>query len=140
MSVENSITANPEIRNNSNGDSPSFSHPAEVTFAQILDYYGIEWLYEPHTFPLDWDEKGNVLEAFSPDFFLPQENLYIELTTLRPELTTKKNRKLRRMSELYPQVNIKLFRRRELHDLMVKYGLDQEADKIAGTDAQRTHP
>lgn len=140
MSVENSITANPEIRNNSNGDGPSFSHPAEATFAQILDYYGIEWLYEPHTFPLDWDEKGNVLEAFSPDFFLPQENLYIELTTLRPELTTKKNRKLRRMSELYPQVNIKLFRRRELHDLMVKYGLDQEADKIAGTDAQRTHP
>jgi len=138
--VENSITQSPEIRNNTNGNSPSFSHPVEATFAQILDYYGIEWLYEPYTFPLDWDEQGNILEAFSPDFFLPQQNLYIELTTLRPELTTKKNRKLRRMNELYPTVNIKLFKRRELHDLMVKYGLDQEAGKISGTDAQRTHP
>ncbi len=79
-------------------------------------------------------------KLFRQIFSFPQQNLYIELTTLRPELTTKKNRKLRRLSELYPQVNIKLFKRRELHDLMVKYGLDQEADEISGKGAHRTRP
>ena len=115
---------------------PDFSHSAEENFARILDYYGIMWEYEPRTFALDWDEHGNVTEAFSPDFYLPQQDLYIELTTLRPKLTTKKNRKLRRMKELYPEVNVKLFKRRDLRDLMVKYGIDQEATKISGTNAQ----
>jgi hypothetical protein len=116
---------------------PKFAHPAEEAFARILDYYGIEWEYEPRTFPLEWDEQGNVLEAFSPDFYLPQQDLYIELTTLRPQLATRKNRKLRRMKELYPDINIKLFKRRDLRNLMVKYGLDREAEKIAGTGAQK---
>jgi hypothetical protein len=114
-----------------------FAHSAEETFAHILDYYGIEWEYEPRTFPLEWDAQGNVIEAFSPDFYLPSQDLYIELTTLRPKLTTHKNRKLRRMKELYPEVNIKLFKRRDLRDMMVKYGLDQEAQKISGTEAQQ---
>jgi hypothetical protein len=117
-------------------EKPTFSHPSEETIAKILDFYGIEWQYEPHTFPLEWDQDGNILEAFSPDFYLPQQELYIELTTLRPELTTKKNRKLRRMKELYPHVNIKLFKRREMRDLMVKYGLEQEAAVISGSVAQ----
>ncbi len=114
-----------------------FSHPIEEEFARILDYYGIEWEYEPHTFNLEWDEQGNVIEAFSPDFYLPQPGLYIELTTLRPQLATRKNRKIRRMKELYPEVNVKLFKRKEMHDLMVKYGLDQQAMRIEGTDAQK---
>jgi len=116
---------------------PIFAHPAEEEFARILDYYGIAWEYEPRTFPLEWDEEGHVIEAFSPDFYLPQQDLYVELTTLRPQLSTRKNRKLRRMRELYPDVNIKLFKRKDLHDLMVKYGLDQEAGKIAGTGPQK---
>lgn len=117
-------------------DQPAFSHAAEETFARILDYYGIEWQYEPRTFPLEWNEQGEVVEAFSPDFYLPQQDLYIELTTLRPGLTTKKNRKLRRMNELYPYINIKLFKRKEMRDLMVKYGLMDEAAKIAGSESQ----
>jgi hypothetical protein len=117
-------------------DQPAFSHAAEETFARILDYYGIEWQYEPRTFPLEWNEQGEVVEAFSPDFYLPQQDLYIELTTLRPGLTTKKNRKLRRMNELYPYINIKLFKRKEMRDLMVKYGLMDQAAKIAGSESQ----
>lgn len=119
-----------------NNKSPNFAHPTEEKFARILDYYGIEWEYEPRTFPLEWDAEGNVTEAFSPDFYLPQQNLYIELTTLRPQLTTRKNRKLRRMQELYPSENVKLFKRRDIRNLMVKYGLDQQAEKIAGSEAQ----
>ena len=115
---------------------PIFAHPSEEAFARILDYYGVEWQYEPRTFPLAWDELGRVTEALSPDFYLPQQDLYIELTTLRPQLTREKNKKLRRLKELYPDVNIKLFKRQDLQDLMVKYGLDHEAERIKGTGAQ----
>ena len=65
--------------------APKFAHPTEEAFAHILDYYGIAWDYEPRTFALHWDDEGNVTEAFSPDFYLPEQNLYVELTTLRPK-------------------------------------------------------
>lgn len=117
-----------------------FIHPAEETFAKILDFYGIEWKYEPLTFPLEWDEQNNITEAFTPDFYLPQQNLYIELTTLRPKLSTKKNWKLKRMNELYPDVHIKLFKRKDLHELMMKFGLVAEAQRIEGTEAQKNDP
>lgn len=129
---------NPSYQTENQPRQTQFSHPSEETIAKILDFYGIEWQYEPQTFPLEWDEAGNVIEAFTPDFYLPQQNLYIELTTLRPELTTRKNRKMRRMKELYPHINIKLLKRREMRDLMVKYGLDQEAANLHGGDAQPT--
>lgn len=119
---------------------PEFAHPAEEAFARILDFYGIEWEYEPRTFPLEWDEQGNVVQALTPDFYLPQQDLYVELTTLRPQLATRKNRKLRRMKELYPDVKVKLFKRRNMRDLMVKYGLEGEAEKIRGTSAQKREP
>jgi hypothetical protein len=127
----------PQPSKESNTARPQFAHEAEETFARILDFYGIEWEYEPRTFPLEWNEEGNVVEAFAPDFYLPQQDLYIELTTLRPQLTTRKNRKLRLMKELYPEINVKLFKRADLRNLMVKYGLDQEARKISGSEAQK---
>ncbi|MCB8924957.1 MAG: hypothetical protein H6652_04960 [Ardenticatenaceae bacterium] len=116
--------------------NPQFAHEIEAEFAQILDYYGIEWQYEPRTFPLEWDDEGNVITAFSPDFYLPGQDLYVELTTLRPKLIRHKNRKLRQMSELYPEINIKLFKRDDLRNLMIKFGLDGHAAPIVGTDAQ----
>jgi hypothetical protein len=115
---------------------PHFAHPAEEVFSRILDFYGIQWEYEPRSFALAWDEQGRVTEAFRPDFYLPEQDLYVELTTLRPRLSTHKNRKLRRMKELYPEINIKLFKRREMRDLMVKYGLATEAQQWQGTEAQ----
>jgi len=119
---------------------PAFQHPTEEQFARILDFYGIEWVYEPRTFPLHWNERGGVAEAFTPDFYLPQQDLYVELTTLRPELSVEKNRKLRRLKELYPDIHIKLFKRGDVRDLMIKYGLYQEAERIAGTRAQKEEP
>jgi hypothetical protein len=115
---------------------PQFAHPAEEVFAKILDFYGLEWQYEPRTFPLEWDGQGQVVEAFAPDFYLPEQDLYIELTTLRPKLANFKNRRIRRMQELYPEVQIKLIKRREMRELMVKYGLYDDAEQIQGTAAQ----
>lgn len=117
-------------------ERPNFVHPVESVFARILDFYGIAWEYEPRTFPLEWDDGGNVTLAYSPDFYLPEQNLYVELTVLRPKLTMKKNRKQRKMHELYPDVNIKLFKRRELRNMMVRFGLNDEAEMIFGTEAQ----
>lgn len=119
-----------------NPPRPHFVHPVEEVFARILDFYGIQWQYEPRTFPLIWDDSGNVVEAFAPDFYLPEQNLFVELTVLRPKLTNKKNRKLRRLKELYPDVNVKLFKRRELRNMMIRFGLVDEAEQILGTDAQ----
>ena len=118
---------------------PKFVHPSEEVFARILDFYGVQWEYEPRTFALEEDQQGNVTVAFTPDFYLPEQDLYVELTTLRPQLSTKKNRKLKRMQERYPDVNIKLFKRRELRNLMIKYGLMDEAETITGTAAQNNN-
>ena len=106
------------VLNKTESNPSTFVHHIEEEFARILDYYGIEWEYEPHTFALTTDDDGNVIQAFSPDFYLPQQELYVELTTMRPKLITKKNRKIRRMKELYPHINVKLFKRSDLRDTM----------------------
>ena len=100
-----------------------FAHPSEAEFAKILDFYQIEWKYEPHSFALRWAPDGRPIEFFTPDFYLPELDLYIELTTLKQSLVTKKNRKLRRLRELYPDVRVKLLYRRDLANLALKYRL-----------------
>jgi hypothetical protein len=100
---------------------PVFAHPSEADFARLLDFYKIRWQYEPTTFPLQWDAQGRVLESFTPDFYLPDQDLYIELTTQKQALVTKKNRKLRLLQQHYPGVNIKLFYRRDVERLAQKY-------------------
>jgi len=112
---------------------PAFAHVSEAEFARILDYYQVPWQYEPHTFPILWNLAGDVLESFSPDFFLPDADLYVELTTLRQKLVRKKNRKLRRLRELYPELRIKLFYARDFRALMLKYGRLVLADELSGT-------
>jgi hypothetical protein len=112
------------------GTAPSFAHVVEAEFARILDFYGIPWQYEPRTFVLEQDPHGNVTEAFSPDFYLPDQDLYVELTTMQPSQIRHKNRKLRRLAELYPDINIKLFKRGDLRSLLIKYGLEQFPDML----------
>jgi hypothetical protein len=101
---------------------PVFAHPSEAEFARILDFYQIRWQYEPKTFPIQWDTQGRVLESCTPDFYLPEQDLYIELTTRKQSLVTKKNRKVRLLKQLYPEVNIKIFYGRDFQQLLHKYG------------------
>lgn len=100
-----------------------FAHSSEAELARILDFYGIRWEYEPRSFPLEWDEEGRVTESFSPDFYLPDFDVYLELTTLKQSLVTRKNRKVRRMRELYPDVRVKIFYGRDFRSLLAKYDL-----------------
>ncbi|GIW05660.1 MAG: hypothetical protein KatS3mg060_0465 [Dehalococcoidia bacterium] len=100
-----------------------FAHESEAEFAKILDFYQIRWEYEPRSFAIEWDETGAIARYFTPDFYLPELDLYVELTTLRQKLVTKKNQKLRRLRELYPDIRIKLFYRRDIKSLFAKYGV-----------------
>jgi hypoxanthine phosphoribosyltransferase len=112
----------------------SFAHPSEEDFARLLDFYCIEWLYEPRSFPLRW-EGGNIAEMFTPDFYLPELELYVELTTLKQNLLTEKNRKLRQLRQLYPEVNIKLLTKNDFIKLLAKYGYGPLGEaKIEGID------
>jgi bifunctional protein TilS/HprT len=112
----------------------SFAHPSEEDFAKLLDFYCIEWLYEPRSFPLKW-EGGKIAEMFTPDFYLPELDLYVELTTLKQNLLTEKNRKLRQLRELYPEVNIRLLNKNDFLKLLAKYGYGPLGEaKVAGID------
>ena len=106
-------------------DLVSFAHASERQFARLLDFYQIDWEYEPKSFDLEWDTQGNVIQRFTPDFYLQAYDLFIEITTLNQRLVTKKNRKVRRLRELYPAVNCKIFYQRDYLSLVTKYGLDQ---------------
>ncbi len=105
-------------------EQPRFQNEVERECAKVLDYYGVRYEYEPHTFVLERDADGRVVEAFTPDFFLPEQGLYIELTTMKQSLVTRKNRKLRRLREQYPDVKAKLFYKRDIERLAQRYGLD----------------
>jgi hypoxanthine phosphoribosyltransferase len=104
-------------------DTVAFAHASERQFGRLLDFYQIEWQYEPTSFDLEWDSQGNVIQRFTPDFYLPVYDLYIEITTLNQKLVTKKNRKVRRLREMYPEVQCKIFYQRDYLSLVMKYGL-----------------
>ena len=107
-----------------------FAHPSEEIFANLLDFYCIPWEYEPRSFPLQWDEQGRVVESFTPDFYLPEFDLYVELTTMKQSLVTKKNRKIKRLRELYPEVNVQVFYQKDFENLIFKYGLEKTAEML----------
>ena len=117
-----------------------FAHNSERQFAKLLDFYNIAWQYEPRTFALAWDRDGRPSQAFTPDFYLPAYDVYIEITTLNQKLVTRKNRKARRLRELYPDVEIRVLYQRDYLHLLVKYGLEPpsqlvDADAPIGADA-----
>jgi hypoxanthine phosphoribosyltransferase len=103
---------------------PRFANQAELECAKILDFYGVPWDYEPTTFVLERDDDGHVIEAFSPDFYLPEQGLYIEITVMKQSLVTRKNRKLRKVRQKYPQTKVKLFYKRDVERLAQRYRLE----------------
>jgi hypoxanthine phosphoribosyltransferase len=111
---------------------PSFAHASEAEMARILDFYRVRWEYEPHTFAILWNLDGAVVESFAPDFWLPDLGLYLEMTTLRQKLVRKKNRKLRRVLELYPDLRVKLFYARDFRALMLKFGRLALVEELSG--------
>jgi hypothetical protein len=112
-----------------------FAHNSERQLAKLLDFYGIEWEYEPRTFTLARTRDGRPAQAFTPDFYLPAYDLYIEVTTLNQKLVTKKNKKVRRLREVYPDVRVKVLYQRDYLHLLVKYGLEAPSQLADGSAA-----
>jgi hypoxanthine phosphoribosyltransferase len=104
-------------------EPPRFANRIELECAKILDYYGVRWDYEPQTFVLDQDDDGRVVSAFTPDFYLPEQDLFIEVTVMKQSLVTRKNRKLREVRRLYPNIRVKLFYRRDIERLAQRHRL-----------------
>jgi len=104
--------------------APRFANGVELECAKLLDYYRVPWDYEPTTFVLERAPDGTVVEAFRPDFYLPEQDLYLEVTVMKQSLVTRKNRKLRKLRELYPDVKVKLFYKRDIQRLAERYRLD----------------
>ncbi len=117
-----------KFRNYQGDAPPRFANTSEEECARILDYYEVPWMYEPRTFVLERDEEGNVIEAFTPDFYLPEQDLFIELTTMKQAHVTRKNTKIRKLRERFPEINIKLFYKRDFLKLAEKYGLRTERE------------
>src|SRR5499427_5812459 len=113
----------PDFQAYCGAEPPQFQNDAELECAKILDYYGVPWQYEPRTFVLEQDSEGRTVNAFTPDFYLPEQDLYLEVTVMKQSLVTRKNRKLRRLRELYPEVRIKLFYERDFERIAARYGL-----------------
>jgi hypoxanthine phosphoribosyltransferase len=101
-----------------------FAHPSERLFATLLDLYQVRWCYEPFEFPLAWDREGRPTRAFRPDFYLPDHSLLVELTVADQRLVTRKNAKVRRMRELYPELNVAIVYQRDLATLLERHGLE----------------
>jgi hypoxanthine phosphoribosyltransferase len=118
---------------------PRFAHDSEAELARVLDFYQVSWRYEPDVFPISWSPAGAVIESFAPDFYLPELELYVELTTLRQALVRKKNRKLRLLRQLYPEVRVKLLYARDFRALMVKYGRLAFLLEMSGTNGNRAN-
>jgi hypothetical protein len=117
-------------------ESVRFAHNSERQFAKLLDFYGIDWDYEPRTFVLESSRDGSPAQAFTPDFYLPGYDLFIEITTMNQKLVTKKNRKIRRLRELNPDVKIKIFYQRDYLNLLVKYGLEAPSQDVLVDDTE----
>jgi len=108
-----------------------FAHDSERDLAAVLDFYQVEWCYEPTTFVLRADDEGQPIEGFTPDFYLPRFDLYVEVTTLQQRLVTKKNRKVRLLHEQYPDVHCKLLYRRDVAALATQFGLADTQARLA---------
>ena len=105
-------------------EPPRFANRIELECAKILDYHGVAWDYEPQSFVLERDDDGRIVSAFTPDFYLPEQNLFIEVTVMKQSLVTRKNRKLRKLRERYPGIKIKLFYKRDIERLAQRYHID----------------
>ncbi len=120
--VERHVPDEKDTARQSHPDSERFVHPAEDEFAAFLDFYRIRYQYEPVSFPLRWHPDGRVAEMFTPDFYLPDQDLYVELTTMKQAHVTRKNRKMRRLRELHPDINIVLIYRKDYHEILSRFG------------------
>ncbi len=110
---------------NNDSEIPVLKTESEKEFAKILDMYHIDWKYEPKTFPIEWDDEGNITSAFSPDFYLTKFDTYIELTTMDQRYVTEKNQKVKKLRKLYPGTNVRIVYKKDFYSLVERFKTDE---------------
>ena len=95
----------------------NFAHYSEKIFSEHLDLFNIQWIYEPISFPLKWG-SGAIKMMFTPDFYLPELDVYVEITTMNQNLITKKQKKLKLAKKLYPKCNFKLINESQFYNFL----------------------
>ena len=112
----------------------SFAHPVEQELARVFDALHVRWRYEPHTFVLRRNRRGRVTEAFTPDFYLPDLDYYVECTVARRKLTRVKRRKAEATRRLYG-VTVEILYRPDFEVLAHRWSLRRLAAAL-----ERTRP
>ena len=79
----------------------NYAHEYEEQFAEILETLNIEYEYEPKTFVIHSNGNGEIKKGFTPDFYLPELDLYVEVTSMHGNSCNKKNRKIVAIKEIY---------------------------------------
>ena len=133
MAIYNERSMHLEIRRrdmdtmviNNESEIPVLKTESEKEFAKILDMYHIDWKYEPKTFPIEWDDEGNITSAFSPDFYLTKFDTYIELTTMDQRYVTEKNKKVKKLKKLYPGTNVRIVYKKDFYSLVERFKTDE---------------
>lgn len=105
-------------------DEREFAHPVERELARLYDAHGIAWQYEPHTFVLERNADGSARAALTPDFYLPQLDVYVECTVMRQPLTSRKRRKVRKVRESLG-VTVEILCRRDFVRLARRWNFDE---------------
>ena len=118
-------------------NTPRFNHEAEREIAHLLSFYGLEWRYEPDTFPLTFDLEGRPTESFAPDFYIPALDLYVEVTAAKNKYCRLKHRKIRLFQQLYPNRRIKLLDRHDIEALLVRSGQAGRIGAVSGAAGER---
>jgi hypothetical protein len=85
-----------------------FAYSWEEEFARMLDEYEISWQYKPRTFAVEWDEEGNFVDSFTPDFYLPVSDVFVELAAPDCSASVAKARKVRLLRQQHPEITIEL--------------------------------
>lgn len=86
-----------------------FAHAWEEEFARLLDAREVSWQYKPRTFAVEWDEEGNFVDCFTPDFYLPANGMFIALIAPDRSASNAKTRHVKLLRRQHPEIRIELF-------------------------------
>jgi len=85
-----------------------FLHASETEFARMLDARDITWRYKPRTFAVEWDEEGNFIDCFTPDFFLPDYEMYVVLIAPYRSVPDGKTKRVKLLRRQHPEIRIEV--------------------------------
>ena len=83
----------------------------EANIARLFNFLGIKWIHQPRTFDL-----GS--QTYTPDFYLPDYDIYIEVKNFLGRYSKIRDRKFR---ELYPNTKLILLLKKDYLELERKY-------------------